>query len=118
MSGTSGFAGDWESTTQPVGLKLELTIQPHGDKRLSFVSPGSDKAVTFDGRDHAVAGAKDGLTLSGRRRGPRALDYTERTGGKVARRRQFELSSDGRTLTETLRTAGQPTPEVFVFARE
>jgi hypothetical protein len=118
ISGKSGFAGDWESTTPPVGLKLELAIQPRGDQSLSFVSPGSDKIVTFDGRDHAVQGSKDGLTLSGRRRGPRALQYTERTGGKVARTRQFELSPDGRTLTETLRTAGQTTPEVFVFTRE
>ena len=118
MSENSGFAGAWESTTRPVGLKLELAIQPHDNKGFSFVSPGSDKSVTFDGRDHAVPGAKDGLTLSGRRRGQRALEYTESTGGKVARTRQFELSPDGRTLTETLRAAGQTTPDVFVFERE
>jgi len=118
MSGTSGFAGAWESTTKPVGLKVELKIQPCDDKGLSFVSPGSDKSVTFDGRDHAVPGAKDGLTLSGQRRGALALEYTEKTQGKVERARQFELSRDGRTLRETLRTAGQTTPDVFVFARE
>jgi len=117
MSGRSGFAGAWESTTPPVGLKLELAIQPHGDKTLSFVSPGSDKTVTFDGRDHPVPGAKDGLTLSGRREGRRTLEYTESAGGKVARTRRFELSRDGRTLTATLRTPGQATPDVFVFAR-
>ena len=98
--------------------KAVVRGQPHGPKGLSFVSPGSDKAVTFDGRDHAVPGAKDGLTVSARRRGPRALEFTESTHGKVARARRFEISSDGRTLTETLRTAGQPTPTVFVFARE
>jgi hypothetical protein len=118
MSGTSGFAGAWESTTKPVGLKLELAIQPYDNKGLSFVSPGSDKRVIFDGRDHAVPGAEDGLTLSGRRRGARAMEYMEKSRGKVEHARQFELSRDGRTLTETLRTAGQRTPDLFVFERE
>lgn len=116
VSGGSGFAGAWESTTKPVGLKLELGIKPH-DNGLSFVSPGSDKSVTFDGRDHAVPG-KDGVTLSGQRRGMQTMEYTEKNRGKVERARQFELSSDGRTLTETVRTAGKTVSDVFVFERE
>jgi hypothetical protein len=118
MTGTSGFAGSWESTTKPVGLKLELGIQTYGNKGLSFVSPGSNKGVTFDGRDHAVPGATDGLTSSGRRRGALAMEYTEKNHGKVERARRFELSPGGRTLTETLRAAGQSTPDIFVFERE
>jgi hypothetical protein len=116
-SGTSGFAGTWESTTKPVGLKLQLTIEPYENKGLSFTSPGSGKSVIFDGRDHAAAGSKDGSTLSGRRRGARAMEYREKDRGKVAHMRKFELSADGRTLTETLRTSGQTLPEVFVFER-
>jgi len=118
ISGTSGFAGEWESTTKPVGLKVELGIQPYDNKGFSFVSPGSEKSVIFDGRDHAVAAAKGGLTLSGRRSGKRAMEYTEKNGGKVERAREFELSADGRTLTETLRTVGQTIPDVLVFERE
>jgi hypothetical protein len=118
VAGTSGFAGAWESSTPPTGLKLELAIQAHGDMGLSFVSPGSDKNVTFDGRNHAVQDAKDGLILSGRRQGRRALEYTESNGGKVTRRRQFKLSPDDRTLRETLHTTGQTTPDVLVFERE
>ena len=117
VSGTSGFAGAWESTTKPVGLKFELGIEPYESKGLSFVSSGSVKSITFDGRYHAVPGAKEGVTASGRRRGARAMEYTESNGGKVERTRQFALSPDGRTLTETLRTTGQATPDVFVFER-
>ena len=116
LSGTSGFAGTWESTTRPVGLKLELAIQPYGSKGLSFTSPGSDKTVTFDGQEHAGPG--DGATLSGRRAGPRAMEYTERSRGKIEHVRLFELSRNGRTLTETLRTPGQSAPDRFVFDRE
>jgi hypothetical protein len=56
--------------------------------------------------------------LSGRRHGARAMEYAEKNQGKVDRARRFELSADGRTLTETLRTAGQTTPDVLVFERE
>ncbi|HEX5258057.1 MAG TPA: hypothetical protein VFW35_04655 [Sphingomicrobium sp.] len=118
MSGTSGFAGLWESTTKPSGLKLELGIQPYRNEGLRFASPSSDNSVAFDGRDHTVPGAKDSLTLSGRRTGARVLEYTEKNQGKVSRARRFELSRDGRTLTETVHLAGQATPDRLVFERE
>jgi hypothetical protein len=116
MAGTSGFAGTWESATGPVGLKLELEIQPNGNKALSFTSLGSKKRVTFDGRGHAADGSKD-VTFSGQRGGARAMTYTEKNGGKVARVRTFQLSRDERTLTETIRIPGHSIPDIFVFQR-
>jgi len=118
LSGTTGFAGDWESTTKPVGLKLELRIQPYMEEGLSFASPSSEKNVIFDGKNHTAPGEKDDLTLSGRRRGARALEYTETSGGKVEHARKFQLSRDGKTLIETIQSAGQSSPNVFVFERE
>jgi hypothetical protein len=118
ISGSSGFAGAWESTTPPVGLELELAIESSSDpKRLRFVSPGLDKSVVFDGREHAVAGA-EGMTSTGRRSGPRSLQYSEKDGGKAGRVRRFVLSADGRTLRETIHVPGQATDTVFVFERE
>lgn len=118
MSGSSGLAGVWESTTKPNGLKLELAIQPYDSKGLRFLSPGSEKTVTFDGRPHAVPGADNGMTFSGQRRGARALEYSETSGGRVEKTREFELLGDRRTLRETVRVAGQRIPDVFVFERE
>src|SRR6185437_13321690 len=116
-AGKSGFAGTWQSTTKPIGLKLELGIHPYERKGLSFVTPGSNKSVIFDGRNHAVPG-KNGLAFSGRRSGAHGLQYAERTMGRLERERQFELSRDGRTLTEAIRTAGRAIPDVLVFVRE
>lgn len=118
MAGTTGFAGVWESTTKPIGLKLELGIEPYEGNGLSFITSGSRKNVIFDGRDHAVAGAKDGSTVSGRRRGSRAIAFTQKSGRKVQAQRHLEVTRDGGTLTEVLRMAGQATPDVLVFARE
>ena len=118
MAGSSGFAGVWESTTKPVGLKVELAIKRDGDDGLSIATGGSDKKIVFDGRDHPVPGAKDGSSLSGRRTGARMMEYTEKSGGKIQRVHRFEASRDGRTLTQILSIAGQKTPDVLIFTRE
>lgn len=118
MSGTSGFAGNWESTTEPLGLKFELQIEPYGGEGLSFVRQGSVKNITFDGQDHAVASATAGATVSGRRQSERALAYTDKNGGKVVDTQALTLSPDGKTLTISVHRTGQVIPAVFVFARE
>ena len=118
MAGMSGFAGVWESTTKPRGLKVELGIEPYGENGLSFATAGSEKKVVFDGRDHALPGAKDAATISGRRRGARGMEYMEKSGGKVERVHRFQASRDGRTLTETLVIAGQMAPDLLIFERE
>ena len=118
IAGSSGFAGVWESVTKPVGLKLELAIEPYRGNGLSFISPGSSRNVLFDGRDHAITAGKNGSTISGRRRDASLVETTEKDSGKIERARRFEVSADGAVLTETLRTAGQRTPDVLVFERE
>jgi hypothetical protein len=117
-SGASGFVGAWESTTQPVGLNYELQIQPYGGQGLSFVRQGGVKSVTFDGRDHAVAGAAQGQTASGRRRGERSMEVVDKIAGKGLDTQAFELSRDGKTLTMNIHRAGQTIPDALVFERE
>lgn len=117
-AGASGFVGAWESTTQPVGLKFELQIQPYGGEGLSFVRQGSVKSVPFDGKDHAVAGAAQGQTASGRRRSERAMEVTDKIAGKGLDTQGFALSRDGKTLTMNVHRAGQATPDLLVFERE
>jgi len=118
MSGTSGFAGTWESTTRPVGLQFELQIQPYNGKGLSFVSQGSAKNITFDGQDHDVGGTAAGLVASGRRQNDQAMTYTEKKDGKVIDTRELALSSDRKTLTIRVNKTDQATPNVLVLERE
>lgn len=118
MAGASGFIGAWESTTQPVGLKFELQIQPYDGHELSFVRQAGVKSVTFDGREHAVAGAAQGQTASGRRRDERAMQVVDKLAGKGLDTQAYALSRDGKTLTLTVRKAGQVTPDTLVFDRD
>ena len=118
LSGGSGFSGAWESTTPPAGLKIEVAFAEDDDNVLSIATPGGEKKIVFDGRDHAVVGAKDGATVSARRRSARAFELTDKVDGKVQRVHRFEMARDGRTFTEILRTSGQARSDVLVFARE
>jgi len=118
MAGTMGFAGTWQSRTKPTGLRVELEIEAYDGNGLSFITSGSKKRVIFDGREHGIAGDREGSSLSGRRIGARTIEYLEKSGGSIQRQRRLEVSRDGRALTETLRTAGQATPDVLVFERE
>jgi hypothetical protein len=117
MSGTSGFAGVWESTTPPTGLVFELQIQPYGAQGLSFVRQSGVKSVTFDGRDHAEPGGAEGAIATGRRTTERAMTFTEKAGGKVVDTQALTLSRDGKTLTMNVKRAGQATANRFVLQR-
>jgi hypothetical protein len=116
-SGTSGFAGVWESTTRPLGLQLELQIQPYNGEGLSFVRQGSIKSIIFDGHEHAVVGTAKGVIASGWRESERAMEYTEKNSGKVIDTQVLALSSDGKTLTIKVEKTGQATPNVLVLER-
>jgi len=117
-SGTSGFAGLWESTTRPLGLQYELKIQPYRGEGLSFVAPGSVKSITFDGREHPVAGTTPGLIASGLRRDRASLAYTEKSGANIIDTRTLTLSSDRKTLTIKVEKTDQAAPNLLVLERE
>ena len=118
MSGASGFSGNWESTTHPLGLKFELQIRPYRGEGLSFLSLGSVKNIIFDGHQHAVADTGDDVTASGRRQSERVLEFTDKNSGNFVDRRFLTLSQDGKTLTINVHKSGQARPNVLVFARE
>lgn len=118
ISGASGFVGAWESTTPPVGLVYELQIRRLGGQGLAFIREAGVKNVTFDGRDHSVVGAAPGTTASGQRRAVRAMEITDKIGGKELDTQAFKLSRDGKTLTMNVRRVGQVTPELLIFERK
>jgi len=122
-AGTSGFTGTWDSDTEKVKAGIELQIEPYEGDGLSFDSPGADmtKKMKFDGNDYPDVDphADPGSASSGRRVNERSLEITEKFKGKITGTRQFELSTDLKTLTMTEHLHGQNRPKsIFVFDRE
>jgi hypothetical protein len=114
----SGFAGDWVSTSGQVNSEIELEIQPYGSGGLSINGPSLGLAVKvkFDGNDSPSAGP-DGppaSTFSGRRVNQHCVELTNKS-----QTIQFEVSTELRTLTMSVRPAGESEPRnILVFERE
>jgi hypothetical protein len=67
----------------------------------------------------SVRNGDTGSAYSGRRVNERSLEITEKSKGKITGTRQIELSPDLKTLTVTVRLAGQNRPKSFlVYDRE
>jgi len=128
-AGNSGFLGTWDSESAKVAAGIELQIQPYEGDGLSFDSgpaSGPDakmaRRMKFDGNDYPdldANGGDKGTAYSGRRVNERSLEITEKFKGKITGTRQIELSSDLKTLTVTVRLAGQNRPQsMLVYDRE
>lgn len=117
-----GFAGTWESTSVAVNFSLTLTIQPYAKDGLSLLSSASDKPknLSFDGKDYpdTSANASPGTTYSARRLNERSLEVTDKLDGKIVDTRQYLVSSDLKTLTETVHQTGKRAPNILVFERQ
>ena len=114
----SGFAGDWVSTSGQVDSEIELEIQPYMSGGLSFSSPGLGLAlqVKFDENDSSSTGrdVPAASTFSGRRVNQHCLELTNKS-----QTIQFDVSTDLKTLTMSVRPAGEDKPKnILVFDRE
>jgi hypothetical protein len=126
-AGTSGFLGTWDSESAKAKAGIELQIQPYEGDGLSFNSgpdSGSDaeiaRSLKFDGHDYPDlnSNGEPGSAVSGRRVNERILEITEKSKGKITGTRQIELSRDLKTLTITVRLAGQSRPKsILVYDR-
>jgi hypothetical protein len=122
-AGSSGFPGTWDSESEKVKAGIELEIEPYDGDGLSLNSSDAEltKKIKFDGNDSPVIdpNADTVSASSGRRVNERSLEITEKFQGKTTSTRQIELSADLKTLTITVRLAGQSRPKsILVFDRE
>ena len=122
-AGSLGFPGTWDSASAQVDSSIELEIQPYESDGLSFSCPALqfDRKTRFDGKDRARTGPNvpPSTTSSGRRVNPRSLEITSKLQGKIMGTQQIEVSTDLKTLTMTIRQAGEREPKyILVFDRE
>jgi hypothetical protein len=123
-AGNSGFVGIWDSESAKVKAGIELQIQPYQEDGLSLKRSDeeSPKRIELDGNDHPELdpkGADKGTAYSGRRVNALSLEITDKFNGKITGTRRFELSTDLKTLTVTVRLVGQSKPQsIVVYNRE
>jgi len=121
ISGSSGFAGQWRDTSY-LQRHANMTLRLDGQiLHLSYPSAGQYVDAPFDGVDAAVQGphAPEGITYSVRLAGRRKIHTLTKRNGKVLIQGFFELSSDGRVITESWWNPGQPADKsTFVYEKK
>jgi len=91
-----------------------LKIQPYEGDGLSIIIPAQNQTenVEFDGKDRPDV-------ASGHRVTENALEIEKKSKGKINSTQQIKLSSDHKTLTLTVYTAGRTEPNnILVFERQ
>jgi hypothetical protein len=120
--GSSGLVGTWESTEIKIGSPGTMEIEKSGTNGYSMKNPAYKEETNFklDGKSSTPKGpdVAPGTAVSAKKTGDNKLELTYKLKGKVNRTEAWELSSDGKTLTETITYPGENKQEVDVFERE
>jgi hypothetical protein len=121
-AGTSGLVGTWESTEIKIGSPTTMEIAKWGTDGYSMKNP-ADKIVTdlkLDGKEYKPKGptVAPGMTVSGKKVDENKMELSYKLKGKVTDTDSWELSADGKTLTDTVTFPGVDKQEVDVFDRQ
>ena len=120
--GTSGLVGTWESTEIKVGSPTVTEIAKWEGNGYSMKNPTFQGKTEFklDGKEYTPKGPRvaKGTTVSGKAIDAHTIELTYKLKGKTTSTERYELSADGKTLTDTINFSGESKPEIDVFERE
>jgi hypothetical protein len=121
-AGTSGLVGTWESTELKLSSPAPIEVEMWKGDGYVIVNPSYKGRTEFklDGKDYADKGPRvaKGSTVSAKRVDDRTIELTDKLKGKTTATERYEVSADGKTLTDTISYAGLDKPEVDVYDRQ
>lgn len=120
--GSSGLVGTWESSSVKIMSPLPIEIKKWQKDGYTLTNPAYKQHLHFklDGKDYAPTGPRvpKGMTASAKKVDDRNIEMTYKLKDKTTETDRWELSEDGKTLTQTVTYSGVSKPEVDVYERE
>jgi hypothetical protein len=120
--GTTGLAGTWESTSVKILSPLSIEMAKWQGDGYLLSNPAYKQHLRFklDGKDYTPTGPRvpKGTTVSASKSDDHNMELTYKLKGKTTETDRWELSADGKTLTQTVTYSGVSKPEVDVYDRE
>ena len=117
-----GLVGTWEGTATTIGSPTTLEIAKWQGSGYSMKDPTYKEETNFklDGKDYSPKGPRvaKGRTVSAKAMGADKIEMTHKLNGKTTETDLWEISADGKTLTETVTFAGESKKEVDIFDRQ
>jgi hypothetical protein len=122
LSGGPGLEGKWKTKNIKGSAPTVLELAPSGSDGLTIRIPDFqiNCEAKLDGKDYPATGptVPPGLTLAITKTGARSFDLMEKKDGKEIVKLSFEVSADGKTLTETGSAAGTNEKFKAVYDRQ
>ena len=120
--GSSGLVGNWETTEVKMTSPATVEIAKWQGDGYSFLDPAYKERANFklDGKDYTPTGPRvaKGTTVTSKKIDDHTMELTYKLKGKTTQTERWELSPDGKTLTQTITFAGVNKPEVDVYDRQ
>jgi hypothetical protein len=120
--GTSGLAGSWESSSVKILSPTGIEIAKWKGDGYSRLSPVYKERLDFklDGKTYTPTGPRvaKGTTVTAKKIDDKSIELIYKLKGKTTETDKWELSADGKTLTQTVTYPGVSKPEVDVYNRE
>lgn len=116
-SGLAGFAGGWKNVNPLEGIPSirKISLQGH-ILHQSFPEEDRYMQVTLDGTDATIHGrlTSAGATLALEERSPRKFSSTMKVDGQVVSVGYWQISADGRSLTESYWVPNRPNEKAML----
>ncbi len=120
--GTSGLAGDWQSTSVKIMSPTSIEIAKGKGGGYTRTNPTYKETLHFklDDREYTPKGPRvpKGMTVTAKKIDDHNIELTYKLKGKTVETDKLEVSADGKTLTQTATYPGVSKPEVDVYDRE
>ena len=120
--GTSGLVGTWESTSVKVPSPPSIAIAKWQGDGYTRTNPAYKETLGFklDGKEYTPKGPRvpPGTTVTAKKIDDHSMELTYKLKGKTIETDKYEVSADGKTLTQTATYPGVSKPEVDVYDRE
>lgn len=120
-SPTATLVGSWDSTDITVGTPGVMEITANGNS-YTMKNPTYKSETDFktDGKEYTPKGPQvaAGTTMTAKAEGTDKMELTYQMKGKNTETDRWELSADGKTLTETDNYPGESKAQVVVFDRQ
>lgn len=121
ISGSNDFAGQWRDTSY-LQRHADMTLRLDNQAlHISYPSAGQYVDAPLNGGEAAVHGphAPEGTTYTARLVGQRKILTVTKRNGKISLQGSFELSDDGKVITESWWSPSQPAGKgTFVYERK
>jgi len=120
--GTTGLAGTWTTTSVKILSPTSITIAKWQGDGYSRTSAVFKETLEFklDGKEYTPKGPRvaKGMTVTAKKLDDHSMELTYKLNGKTSETDKYEVSADGKTLTQTITYPGVSKPEIDVWNRE